>query len=167
MLSDDDLKVILDYLSTITGRAFNSVDDLLTLGTNGFLDLAAKIDDAILPIFISMFKSTLRGRELFYLLTEGLDESMDKRATAFFNRYMDLVLVQEDAGGHYNPLVVYLAPECFDDLAFIQSRQSFFLRQTINTINEFLNTACGCDLTFAPGRQEEAWKWFWDHLLKR
>jgi hypothetical protein len=81
---------------------------------------------------------------------------------------MDIILEQEDANGSFgNPLLAYLPPECFDDLAFIQSRQSFFLRQTIDTINEFLKTACQCPVTFDPGKQEDAWKWFWNHVLKK
>jgi len=167
MLSDDDISVILHYLSTITEQTFRSVDDLLTLSTEGFLDLTEKIHDDALPVIISMFKSTLLGRELFHKLTGDLDESTGKRAKAFLKRYMDLILSQEDTDKNYNPLLVYLPSESFDDLAFIQSRQSFFLRQTVDTINEFLRTACACPVTFAPGKQEDAWKWFWNYLLKK
>jgi hypothetical protein len=167
MLSDDDLRVILNYLSTVHGRrALRSIDDLLAVGTGGFLDLTEKIPDDVLPFFVSLFKSSLRGKEFFHRLTGDLDESTGKKARAFLKRYMDLILSQEDTNTNFNPLVVYLPPETFDDLAFIQSRQSFFLRQTIDTINEFLWTACQCPATFDPGQQEEAWKWFWNYLLK-
>lgn len=168
MFSDDELGLILNYLSMVAGTPFRSVDELVALNTEAFLDLTEKIDDAALPIFVSLFKSSLRGREFFHKLTGFLDETTGKRARAFLKRYMDLILLQDNAGGRQgNPLLAYLPPECFDDLAFIQSRQSFFLRQTVDTINEFLITACRCPVTFGPGRQEEAWKWFWNYVLKK
>ncbi len=166
MISDDDLNLILNYLSKVTGKTLRSIDDLLITNTEGFLDFTEKIPNAVLPIFVSMFKSSLRGREFFHKLTGDLDQETGKRAKAFLKRYMDLILAQEDTNGYFNPLLVYLPPECFDDLAFIQSRQSFFLRQTADTINEFLQATCRCPVAFGPGRQEEAWKWFWDYLLK-
>jgi hypothetical protein len=167
MFSDDDLKIILTYLSKVTGKTLRTIDDFLAEGTDNFLNLTEKLPDDVLPIFISMFKSSLRGQEFFHKLTGDLDESTGKRAKAFLKRYMDLILEQEDANMYFNPLLVYLAPECFDDLAFIQSRQSFFLRQTADTINEFLQSACRCPVAFGPGQQEEAWKWFWNYLLKK
>jgi hypothetical protein len=170
MFSDDDLRVIMNYVSTVSGKAFHSIDDLLAEGAEGFLDLTEKIPDDVLPIFISMFKSSLRGRAFFHTLTGDLDEQTAhrrKRVKAFLKRYMGLILAQEDANTYFNPLLAYLPPECFDDLAFIQSRQSFFLRQTVDTINEFLRTACRCPATFGPGQQEEAWKWFWNYLLTK
>jgi hypothetical protein len=167
MLSDDDLKVILSYLSAIAGRTVRSVDDVLSMGTDQFLDLTEKIPDEALPVIISVFKSSLRGRELFHTLTGNLDEATGRKAQAFLKRYMDLVLAQEDTNGNFNPLLVYLSPGCFEDLAFVQSRQSFFLRQTVDTINEFLKIACRCTDIFGPGQQEEAWTWFWNYLLRR
>jgi hypothetical protein len=168
MFSDDDLRIILNYLSIVTGRTFLSIDDLMALSTEEFLDLTGTISDEALPIVVSLFKSTMRGSELFHKLTQDLDESTGKRAAAFLKRYMDLVLTRDNTGGTSgNPLLVYLPPGYFDDLAFIQSRQSFFLRQTIGTINEFLRTACGCPVTFGPIQQEEAWKWFWNYLLRK
>jgi hypothetical protein len=104
---------------------------------------------------------------LFHTLTGDLDEATGKKTQAFLKRYMDLVLAQENTNGTFNPLLVYLSSGCFDDLAFVQSRQSFFLRQTIDTINEFLKTACRCTDMFGPGQQEEAWIWFWNYLLRR
>jgi hypothetical protein len=168
MISDDDLRGIQNYLSAVTGSTVRSVDDLLAISTEGFLDLMEKIDDVALPAVVSLFKSSLRGREFFHKLTGDLDECTGKRAKAFLKRYMDLILLQEDANGSFdNPLLVYLPLDCFDDLAFIQSRQSFFLRQTVDTINGFLTTACRCPDTFGPGRQEDAWKWFWNYLLRK
>jgi hypothetical protein len=175
MLTDDDLNLILNYLSKTAGKAFRSIDDLLAEGTEGFLNLTEKIDDDVLPIFVSLFKSSRRGSEFFHKLTGDLDESTGNRAAlrrtrrgakAFLKRYTDLILAQEESGGNFNPLLAYLPPGCFDDLAFIQSRQSFFLRQTADTINEFLMTACRCPVAFGPGGQEEAWKWFWNYVLK-
>jgi hypothetical protein len=167
MLSDEDLNIILNYLSIAIGTRLRSIDDLLELSTGRFLDLTESLPDEVLPIFVSMFKSSLAGREFFHKLTTDLDESTGKRAKAFLKRYMDLVLAQEDTSVSFNPLLVYLPTECFDDLAFIQSRQSFFLRQTADTINEFLRAACACPVTFGPGQQEEAWKWFWNYVLKK
>jgi hypothetical protein len=167
MLSDDDLKVILSYLSAVAGKTVRSADDLLAMGTEPFLDLTEKIPDEALPIVVSLFKSTLHGRELFIKLTGDPDEPPGKKAAAFFKRYSNLVLAQEDTTANFNPLLLYLPPESFDDLAFIQSRQSFFLRQTVDTINEFLKTACRCTDIFGPGQQEEAWIWYWNYLLRR
>jgi hypothetical protein len=166
MLSAEDLNIILDYVSKVSGRSFRSMDDFVRLDTGALLELFEKIDDAILPVFISMFKSTRHGRELFHKITENLDESSAQRTKAFLKRYMDLIIRQEDSNKDFNPLLIYLVRECFDDLVFMQSRQAFFLRQTIDTINEFLHTSCGCTDVFSPGSQEEAWQWFWNYLLK-
>jgi hypothetical protein len=173
MYSDEELNLIYNYLSMIGGTAFRSIDDILALSAEQFLDLAEKMDDNALPIFVSLFKSSMAGSEFFHKLTGDLDEVTGKKAAlrrgakAFLDRYMGLVLSQEDANTYFNPLLVYLPPECFDDLAFIQSRQSFFLRQTADTINEFLMAACTCPVSFGPGQQEDAWTWFWNFVLKR
>jgi hypothetical protein len=137
----------------------------MAMGTDGFLDLTQKIPDEALPIVISVFKSSRRGQEFFYKLTGDLDAASVTRAKAFLQRYMNSILEKEDSRVILNPLIAYLPPHCFDDLAFIQSRQAFFLRQSIATINEFLQVSCECTKAFAPGRHEEAWLWFWNYVL--
>jgi len=167
MLSDDDMKAFLGYLSELNGKTIRSLDDVMGMGTDGFLDLTQKIPDEALPIVISVFKSNRRGREFFHKLTGDPDAAFAAGAKAFLQRYMNIILEQEDSKAILNPLIAYLPPHCFDDLAFIQSRQPFFLRQSIDAINEFLQVSCKCSETFAPDRQEEAWLWFWNHVLTK
>jgi hypothetical protein len=73
--------------------------------------------------------------------------------------------VQE--GEHFNPLEVYLPAHTFDDLAFVQSRQAFFLRQTIDTINEYLDGVFKRRHTFGPGEQQLAWEYFWEKVMEK
>jgi hypothetical protein len=166
MISDDDMKAFLGYLSVINGKPIRSLDDIMTMGTGGFLDLTQKIPDEALPIVISVLKRSRRGGEFFHKLTGDLDAESAAREKSFFQRYMNIILEQEDSK-ILNPLIAYLPPGCFDDLAFIQSRQTFFLRQSIDTINDFLQVSCECTKTFAPDRQEEAWLWFWNYVLTK
>jgi hypothetical protein len=167
MLTDDEMNAFLGYLWVVGGKGFGSIDDIMAMGTEGFLNLTQKIPDEALPIVISAFKRSRRGQEFFHKLTGDLDAASAARAKAFLQRYMNIILEQEDSKAILNALIAYLPPHCFDDLAFIQSRQAFFLRQSIDTINEFLQISCECTETFAPGRQEEAWLWFWNHVLTK
>ncbi|MEO6097038.1 MAG: hypothetical protein ABIW76_15700, partial [Fibrobacteria bacterium] len=62
---------------------------------------------------------------------------------------------------------VYMPTHTFDDLAFIQSRQAFFLRQTIDIINEYLNNAFRRKHGFGPGEQQLAWEYFWEKVMEK
>ena len=84
----------------------------------------------------------------------------------FFNRYMNLVLNEEVATPSYNPLEVYMPPNTFEDLVFVQSRQSFFMRQTIETINDYLEKVIDLEEGFKVGEQEKAWSHFWSSITK-
>jgi hypothetical protein len=55
-------------------------------------------------------------------------------------------------------------------MAFVQSRQPFFLRQTCAVINAYLDglfppPAGGH--AFPPGEQEKAWTYFWEKVMSR
>jgi hypothetical protein len=78
-----------------------------------------------------------------------------------------VVLSNVTEGEHFNPLEVYMPSHTFDDLAFVQSRQAFFLRQTIETINEYLDNAFKSKHTFASGDQQLAWEYFWEKVMEK
>jgi hypothetical protein len=167
MLEDNEIAMLLRYLSLISRKPIRTIDELLSYGTEEFLGLMEKVPDEVLPHCISLFKSTRRGKDFFHKISYDLDETTSPRAQALLRRYMELMLQSHELSDGFNPLIVYLPPACFDDCAFVQSRQSFFLRQTIDTINEFLQTNCGYHGAFEPGCQEEAWAWFWNYLLQK
>jgi hypothetical protein len=167
MFDDDEISILMQYLSHLSRKPILTMSDLLALSLDEFLGLMGRIPDEILPHCVSLFKSTLRGKEFFYKITHDLDEATHPKAQALLTRYMELMLQDHETSDAFNPLVVYLPPAYFDDCAFIQSRQPFFMRQTIETINEFLQTTCGNQGAFEPGCQEEAWAWFWNYILQK
>ena len=100
------------------------------------------------------------------------DHEEDNRplVDAFFERYRRSVLAVEGPGD-FNPLETYLPAHTLDDLAFVQSRQAFFLRQTCAVINEYLDglfpAPNGKKHAFPAGEQEKAWAWFWDKVIAK
>jgi hypothetical protein len=167
MFDNDEVSILMQYLSHLSRKPVLTMHDLLALSIDELLGVMAQIPDEVLPHCVSLFKSTLRGEEFFHKISHDLDNSTGPKAQAFLKRYMNLMLQSHEQSDSYNPLLAYLPPAFFDDCAFIQSRQPFFLRQTIDTINEFLQTTCGYQGTFKSGSQEEAWLWFWNYVLRK
>jgi hypothetical protein len=166
MLSEEYEKMMLIYLSgLVEGQGFRKVGDLNRLSSHELLELSQKVDDSALGLFVQLLKSSESGERLFEKLMGDHEEENRQLVDMFFNRYLKVVLSSVQEGEHFNPLEVYLPAHTFDDLAFVQSRQPFFLRQTIDTINEYLDQVFRRKHTFAPGEQQAAWEYFWEKVM--
>jgi hypothetical protein len=168
MLSEDYEKMMLIYLSGLTdGPGFRKSEDLNRLSSQELLKLSEKVDDSALGLFVQLLKSSESGERLFEKLMGDHEEENRALVDAFFARYLKVVLSNVQEGENFNPLEVYLPTHTFDDLAFVQSRQGFFLRQTIDTINEYLDGAFRSKHAFEPGEQQQAWEYFWGKVMEK
>ena len=166
MLSEDHQRMMLAYLAGLAqGTRIQSVEDLAALSSPALLRLAVQVDDAALGLFVQLLKSARAGTSLFEKLMGDHEEENRPLVDAFFSRYLKAVLSSADEAGAFNPLEVYLPPQSFQDLAFVQSRQPFFLRQTIAVINEYLDTVFRGPHAFQTGEQEKAWAYFWGKVM--
>jgi hypothetical protein len=169
MLNEEHERMMLAYLSSLLtgGKILRSSADLCAMNTHELLVLAEKVDDSALGLFVQMLKATGEGARLFEKLMGEHEEENRPLVDAFFTRYLNVVLSGVEEGRDYNPLEVYMPLSVLDDLVFIQSRQAFFMRQTIETINDYLNEIFGGAHHFQVGEQEQAWSFFWDKVLSR
>ncbi len=168
MLPEDQQRMMLAYLASLKpGLKLKSLEDLAALSSHELLTLARRIDDPALGLFIQLLKSTRKGTSLFEKLMGDHEEDNRPLVDEFFSRYLKSVLSASESVRHFNPLEAYLPAETFDDLAFVQSRQPFFLRQRIEVVNEYLEEIFGSPHHFLPGEQEQAWSYFWEKLISR
>jgi hypothetical protein len=172
MLSEDYEKMMLIYLSgLVDGPGFRKTEDLNRLTSRELLQLSQKVDDSALGLFVQLLKGGLgegsQGERLFEKLMGDHEEENRQLVDAFFSRYLKVVLSSVQEGEHFNPLEVYLPGHTFDDLAFVQSRQAFFLRQTIDIINEYLDGVFKRKHSFGPGEQQLAWEYFWEKVMEK
>jgi len=168
MLSEDYEKMMLIYLSGLTdGPGFHKAEDLNRLTSHELLLLAQKVDESALGLFVQLLKSGQNGERLFEKMMGDHEEENRQLVDDFFSRYYKVVLSSVQEGDHFNPLEVYLPTHTFDDLAFVQSRQAFFLRQTIETINEFLNHCFRRKHNYSVGEQQLAWEYFWGKVMEK
>ncbi|HAO98572.1 MAG TPA: hypothetical protein DCQ83_00850 [Fibrobacteres bacterium] len=168
MLSEEHQQMMLAYLSGLgKGPRFRCLDDLSALSARDLLLLARKVDDAALGLFVQLLKTGGGGESLFDKLMGDHEEENRPLVDAFFNRYFKAVLSNAEEPLNFNPLEVYLPPHVFDDLAFVQSRQPFFLRQRIDVINEYLDDVFEGGHGFLVGEQEKAWEYFWDRVMSK
>lgn len=168
MLNEEHERMMLAYLSSLVkGLRLADKDALCALETRQLLQLAERVDDAALGLFVQMLKSTGQGARLFERLMGEHEEENRPLVDAFFSRYLNVVLSGVEEGRDFNPLEMYLPLNALDDLAFVQTRQAFFLRQTSETINAYLDEIFGGEHDFAPGDQEKAWNYFWGKVLAR
>jgi hypothetical protein len=168
MLSEDYEKMMLVYLSGLMeGPGFHKPEDLNRLSSRDLLLLAVQVDDSALGLFVQLLKSSQAGERLFEKLMGDHEEENRQLVDAFFSRYFNVVLSGVQEGEHFNPLEAYIPAHTFDDLAFIQSRQAFFLRQTIETINEYLNSVFPHRHNFSVGEQQLAWEYFWGKIMAK
>lgn len=171
MLSEEHQNMMLAYLSGLRrGARLRSLDDLAALPARDLLLLARKVDDAALGIFIQLLKSAGEGRTLFAKLMGDHEEDNRPLVDAFFDRYYRSVLASADERPPYNPLEIYLPAYVLDDLAFVQSRQAFFLRQPCAVINEYLDGVFprpDAPHAFQPNELDAAWAYFWDRVISR
>ena len=169
MLSEDYEKMMLIYLSgRVEGPGFLKSEDLNRLTSRELLQLSQKVDDSALGLFVQLLKGGQTGERLFEKLMGDHEEENRQLVDAFFQRYLKVVLSNVQEGGeNFNPLDVYMPTHTFDDLAFVQSRQAFFLRQTIETINEYLDNTFKRKHTFGVGDQQLAWEYFWEKVMEK
>jgi hypothetical protein len=165
--------MMLAYLSGLRrGARLRTLEDLAALAPRELLLLARKIDEAALGLFIQLLKCSGRGETLFDKLMGDHEEDNRPLVDEFFERYHKSVLAVPEGGQSFNPLEVYLPAHALVDLAFVQSRQAFFLRQTCAVINEYLDGLFTCPgpearHAFPAGEQEKAWAYFWEKVMSR
>jgi hypothetical protein len=183
MLSEEHQNMMLAYLSGLRkGARLRSLADLAALSSRDLLLLARKVDEAALGLFVQLLKDSgpsNSGVPLFQKLMGDHEEENRHLVDEFFDRYFKSVLSGADGPLNFNPLETYLPSHTLEDLAFVQSRQPFFLRQTIEVINEYLDilltdnkkstpqTPATAQHSFQAGEQEQAWAYFWDKVVAR
>ena len=174
MLSEEHQNMMLAYLSGLRkGARLRSLEDLAGLSSRELLLLARKVDEAALGLFIQLLKDSGPGNSgtpLFQKLMGDHEEENRLLVDEFFDRYFKSVLSGASTPAAFNPLETYLPCHALEDLAFVQSRQPFFLRQTIDAINEYLDGLRGLEgdkHAFKAGEQEQAWAYFWEKVVAR
>jgi hypothetical protein len=168
VLSEEHQNMMLAYLSGLRrGARLKTLDDLANLPSRELLLLARKVDEAALGLFIQLLKSAGQGQPLFDKLMGDHEEDNRPLVDDFFDRYYRSVLAITEDAPPFNPLEVHLPAHTLDDLAFVQSRQPFFLRQTCMVINAYLDTLFGGNHAFPAGEQEKAWAYFWEKVMSR
>ena len=161
-LPDEVVRQLLLHFSRLTGRKLSCPRDLTELPSRTLLELARKLPDNFLPALVSLLKGA--GEGVFLKLLGEHEEENRELSQEFFRRYCAIVLEPEETS-RYNALFLYLPRETLDDLVLVESRRSFFLRQEIEAINEWMWELFGLG-PFAAAAQEEAWDILWDHLLR-
>jgi len=171
MLSEEHQGMMLAYLSGLRkGARFRSLEDLAALSSRELLLLARKVDEAALGLFVQLLKDSGKNASLFQKLMGDHEEENRLLVDEFFERYYRSVIAGSGDPIPYNPLTTYLPCHVLEDLAFVQSRQPFFLRQTIEVINEYLDGIRGLGgekHAFAAGEQDKAWAYFWEKVVAR
>ncbi|NLB63920.1 MAG: hypothetical protein GX801_07425 [Fibrobacter sp.] len=157
-------KEFINYCNHLLGESLlRTKEDFIALSSAKLLQLAHALPDELLPFLMGVFKESKGGDKLFVKLMGSHDAENRFLVDSFFERYMNLVL--EDELLEYNPLVIYLDSQLFTDLALVQTRESFFKRQTISCINEFLQLHFNLEEDFLPGEEQKAWNFFFSQLL--
>jgi hypothetical protein len=149
-LPDEVVRQLLLHFSRLTGRKLSCPRDLTELPSRTLLELARKLPDNFLPALVSLLKGA--GEGVFLKLLGEHEEENRELSQEFFRRYCAIVLEPEETS-RYNALFL------------VESRRSFFLRQEIEAINEWMWELFGLG-PFAAAAQEEAWDILWDHLLR-
>ena len=150
----------LAYFGRVLGRHLRVPADLVDLPAKDLLLLADRIPDGFLPALVGLLKGL--GQGAFERLLGEHEEENRELSERFFQRYRAVVLEPahvEEA----NPLEIWLPAEACHDLAFLASRQAFFLRQEIRHVNEWLsrNFQLG---PFPAAGQLDAWNALWTRL---
>jgi hypothetical protein len=171
VLSEEHQSMMLAYLSGLRrGPRLRSLEDLAALSSRELLQIAARVEESALGLFLQLLKCCGDGKSLFERLMGDHEEDNRPLVDAFFERYRSSVLAP-DGPGDFNPLETYLPAHALDDLAFVQSRQAFFLRQTCAVINAYLDTLFpapdGGKHAFPAGEQEKAWAYFWAKVIAK
>lgn len=162
-LPDELAPRALAYFSQILGRNLEQVADLAALPSQDLLHLADLLPDSVLPALVGLLKGA--GPGVFEKLLGDHEEENRPLSDRFFSRYRDLVL-ESSSDVQTNPLEAWLPPEACQDLAFLSSRQTFFLRQEIHHINEWMARHFGLG-PYLPTSHLEAWNDLWSFLTRK
>lgn len=151
----------LAYFGRVLGRQLRVPTDLADLPAGDLLLLADRIPDGFLPALVGLLKGL--GPGIFARLLGEHEEENRELSERFFRRYRAVVL--EPPTEESNPLEIWLPADACRDLAFLASRQAFFLRQEIHHVNEWLsrNFQLG---PFPVAGQLDAWNALWTHLTR-
>jgi hypothetical protein len=160
-MPDELVSKALAYFGRVAGRDLSAPADLARLSCGELLQLADRIPDELLPALVGL----LKGADpcVFERLLGEHEEENRELSDRFFERYRAVVLDpgEEDS----NPLETWLPPEACQDLAFLASRQAFFLRQEIRHVNDWLGRNFGIG-PFPAAAQLEAWSALWMRLTR-
>lgn len=157
---------LLDLLNILLrGKVeLRNLDEFADLESRTLLELLDKCPDPLLPILIRILRESPHSTGVFQKLMGEHEEENRPLVDRFFQRYMNMMV--EDADQDYNPLLAYLDPTIFQDIALIQTRENFFKAQTMVHIQEFLETHFEGVPQFEVGEQDHAWNFFFQELLK-
>ena len=164
MIPDSLKKQFYGYLSRVSNNnPITNLRDLEIMSSQKLLALADKIEIPLLPLFINLLKSS--EENLFEKLMGDHEEENKTEVDSFFKKYQQVILANEELTQNFNPLIGYLPKEVFTDLSFVQSRQMFFERQTVQTINEYFEDVFDEPELFEAGEQKKAWNYYWTKLI--
>lgn len=161
-LPEELVERILAHFSQLLGRPVSTRRQLVELPASDLLRLSDRLPDAFLPALVGILRG--EGSSAFQRLLGDHEEENRDLSERFFSRYMALVL-EPPGDPEQNPLEVWLPAEACQDLAFLSSRQAFFLRQEIRHINEWLARHFGME-PFRAGEQTEAWNALWERITR-
>jgi hypothetical protein len=162
---DEIEPVFLQLISRLVdGVIIENSNDLKQCSSRCLLQIADALPDEYLPVFVGLLKRVDTKHSLFHKLMGEHEQDNLELVDRFFHRYREIVLQAHD--DDFNPLLIYLPPSSFGDLVFIQSRESFFKRQTMEHIKEFLFRCFGVRLHFNALQHDEAWNWFWNRIME-
>lgn len=162
-LDDESRRIVLDYLGYHLGYKLSSVDNLKQLSAADLLALLGRVKSEALPFVMQLIKEAPEDWGLFQKLMGDHDPDLWEKSQDFFNRYSAVMM--EEIEEEYNPLLIYLPPESWHDLAFLQSRESFFLRQSLENIVDFLQFHFEELPDFGPDGSLKAWNWFFNKVV--
>jgi hypothetical protein len=154
---------IFKALSEISGKEITSTFDLMELEPIEVLRICESVTDEFLPFFIKILKCLPDGDALFKALNSGTSIEELELSSSFFHRYQNILLEVEEADD--NPLIWSLEKENWQDLVLMQSRETFFLRQTMEHIHEFLKVHFDEVPVWEVHEQKEAWNWFFNQII--
>jgi len=150
----------LAYFGRILGRRLEAPAELAGLSARELLQLADRIPDGFLPALVGLLKGA--DPHGFERLLGDHEEENRELSDRFFARYQAIVLEPQGFDDH-NPLEIWLPGESCHDLAFLATRQAFFLRQEIRHVNDWLRRNFGIG-PFPAGGQTDAWNALWTRL---
>ncbi len=165
MIDEKTAAQLVDYLNQLSADSeIKSLDDIYYLPTRELLLILQKVDKNLLPLLVQILKASPFNQ--FEKLMGDHDPDNKTLVDDFFNRYMSATLTEGWQPKNFNPLLFYLPEESLSDLAFVQSRQAFFERQTMYTIREYLESLFGEGIPqFKEEDQNKAWNFFWKKLI--